>query len=175
MLTTELIGSAALADHGMVIEIRIVRRDEDGRRFRVLGASLSTTSHRSVRAAREAAEIEWRSRGATVTWRDSCGPRGDERSCYCCGVFLSDGAEARARYPDELCPACILEAVDEIGLPLRFGNTAMGGGFAATYVADGRPRDSHICYVRARKYWADEAHLGGIVVIPFERHLARTH
>ena len=73
------------------------------------------------------------------------------------------------RYPVYLCRECVGRAVDAAGRAVSLWNESLSGGFLATY-ADGSPapevtRD-RIVYVDGVRCHADEAHLGGIVVIP---------
>ena len=49
-----------------------------------------------------------------------------------------------------------------------FTNESVSGGFIAMYRDTGEIRDSHICYVDGHRCWADEAHMGGIVVSIYE-------
>ena len=72
------------------------------------------------------------------------------------------------RYPRYLCQACAAEAVDEAGRRLEFCNESIGGGFQAMIAATGEIRDSHVCFIRGVRCWADEARLGGIVIQPME-------
>ena len=76
-----------------------------------------------------------------------------------------------ARYPTAVCPACVGRAVDERGRPLRFYNRSLSGGFQAVYADTGdagigEERASHKCWIDGVRCWADEAHLGGVVVYP---------
>jgi hypothetical protein len=70
------------------------------------------------------------------------------------------------RYPDQLCEACVAQAVDAAGRPLRFGNLHFGGGFQAIHADDGTPHEGHECFVRGIRCHADEHRFGGIVVQP---------
>ncbi len=166
VLVTELVGAVRLTEVAG-FDLRIVRRD-DGRWCGLLGGSLDATPHESLDAARTVTEREWRRRGATVTWRSLHTPSAGELACFACGAVVAPTAESPARHPEKLCPACVLEAVDEDGRALAFANADASGGFIARY-ASGEPRAGHECFVRGRKCWADEARFGGIVVVPFER------
>jgi hypothetical protein len=70
------------------------------------------------------------------------------------------------RYPNAVCVPCHERAVDEHGRALRFSNIDITGGFRATVVENGELHESHICFIDGVRCWADEAYLGGIVVIP---------
>jgi hypothetical protein len=71
-----------------------------------------------------------------------------------------------ARYPTAVCAACVERAVDEHGRALRFYNQSLSGGFQAVCADTGEERASHECWIDGIRCWADEAHLGGIVVYP---------
>ncbi len=75
------------------------------------------------------------------------------------------------RYPDYLCSACVSRARSADGRPLAFYNISFSGGFVAKYadtdeLAD-EPTITHLTYVDGVRCWADEAHLGGIVLRPW--------
>jgi hypothetical protein len=81
-----------------------------------------------------------------------------QQSCPICGVIQ----RANPRYPRYLCRECADQAVDETGRRLHF--TSLGCGFQASYADTDELRDSHVCFVRGVRCWADEAHFGGIVI-----------
>ena len=83
-----------------------------------------------------------------------------EQTCPICSAVV----EPSPRYPSYICADCCRKAVDENGRPLGFGNVSFSGGFAAWYKDIEEERDSHICYIDGIKCWADEAHMGGIVI-----------
>lgn len=80
------------------------------------------------------------------------------QACPICGV----SQRSNPRYPRYLCHECAEQAVDEAGRLLRF--TGLGCGFQAAYADTGELRDSHVCFVRGVRCWANEAHFGGIVI-----------
>ncbi len=82
------------------------------------------------------------------------------QSCPICGA----GQTPNPRYPRYLCPDCATQALDETGRRLKFFNTHISGGFQAAYADTGELRDSHVCFVRGVRCWADEARFGGIVI-----------
>ncbi len=47
-----------------------------------------------------------------------------------------------------------------------FSNESLSGGFIAKYADTGEGRDSHVCFIDGVKCWADEAHMGGIIIQP---------
>ena len=77
------------------------------------------------------------------------------------------GVEQSARYPRYVCQDCYQRATDDAGRLLTFANVSFSGGFAALYRDTHEERDSHICYIDGIKCWADEAHMGGIVIQPY--------
>lgn len=84
----------------------------------------------------------------------------DDYRCPICGR----AGEYSPRYPHCVCVQCAHRAVDEHGRRLKFSNVAFSGGFEARYVDNDEIRDSHVCYVDGVRCFADEAHMGGIVV-----------
>jgi hypothetical protein len=89
-------------------------------------------------------------------------PESERHPCPICTTPLPTDA----RYPTAVCPACVERAVDEHDRPLRFYNRCLSGGFQAIYADTGEERASHECWIDGVRCWADEAHLGGIVVCP---------
>ena len=86
----------------------------------------------------------------------------DEQRCPICLTPVP----ASERYPRYVCDKCYKRAADEDGRPLTFTNVALSGGFAALYRDTREERDSHICFIDGIICWADEAHMGGIVIQP---------
>lgn len=84
----------------------------------------------------------------------------DDYRCPICGK----PGESSPRYPRHICVECGHRAVDENGRRLKFSNVSFSGGFEAKYVDNDEIRDSHVCYVDGIRCFADEAHMGGIVV-----------
>jgi len=81
--------------------------------------------------------------------------------CPICGMEVDDNP----RYPLAVCPHCASRAASADGRPLRFGNEALSGGFAAFYADTGEPYPGgHDCWIYGVKCYADEAHMGGIVI-----------
>ncbi len=69
------------------------------------------------------------------------------------------------RYPMAVCSSCVERAVDKNGRHLAFYNTSIFGGFEAMYSDTGDVHPSHECFIDGVRCWADEARMGGIVVI----------
>ncbi len=87
-----------------------------------------------------------------------------DQKCPICSTQVAFSA----RYPQYVCEACFMRAADEAGRPLRFANVSLSGGFAAIYSDTHEERESHICYINGLRCWADEAHMGGIVIQPYD-------
>lgn len=71
------------------------------------------------------------------------------------------------RYPNYVCENCSSESVSKDGRPLIFSNTAFTGGFKANFkdsLIEYKEESGHICFIKNIKCWAEEAHLGGIVI-----------
>jgi hypothetical protein len=86
---------------------------------------------------------------------------------YVCPVCGKSG-ERSPRYPKQICVECGKRATDGSGRPLEFSNESVSGGYVAWYRDTREPYESHICYVDGRTCWADEAHMGGIVVSVYD-------
>jgi len=86
---------------------------------------------------------------------------------YVCPICGKPG-ERSPRYPKYVCLDCAGRAADNKGRKLAFGNVSVSGGYVAWYQDSKEPYDSHICYVDGRTCWADEAHMGGIVVSVYD-------
>ena len=98
-----------------------------------------------------------------VRWRPDLAPLvPGEAACPICGA----PGPSSPRHPRRLCPACVLEATDAGGRPLRCFNTHLSGGLAGRYVDDGTPYPGDTCFVRGVPCRGAEAHFGGIVVEP---------
>jgi hypothetical protein len=72
------------------------------------------------------------------------------------------------RYPRYVCESCRRRVQDERGRPLTFSNESFSGGFVAIDPDTHEKSDNHICYVDGIKCWADEAHMGGIVIRTYD-------
>lgn len=147
--TTVAIGSGT--DHGHTVDLRVVR--DDVALFVVRNGVIDGpfTSEAEARAWCQRVE-------RNVTWRQRLTPAEGEAPCPTCGaprVFTT-------REPMAVCAACVFEAVDEEGFPVRFQNTAASGGFEAVHY--NRVSTQHACWVRGQKCHADEARFGGIVI-----------
>lgn len=81
--------------------------------------------------------------------------------CPICGTVM----DFNPRYPRAVCADCADRAQSEDGRRLVFGKVSLSGGFAATYADTGEPYPGgHECYIDGTRCYADEAHMGGIVI-----------
>jgi hypothetical protein len=80
--------------------------------------------------------------------------------CPICSIEI----EKSRRYPNCVCKGCSYRACDENGRLLKFFNIDLSGGFLSRYVDTNEKYESHLCYIKGVKCYADEAHFGGIVV-----------
>jgi hypothetical protein len=159
--TTVLIGEMTVlvpdVEEAFRFLVTVIRSEEQGT-FRILGAE---TDYPTLEAARAAAEVS-----APVVWRASTAPLPEEQGCFLCGHTLGRPMEARERHPKRLCQVCALEATDEHGRVVRFGNVDLRGGFRSVYADTGEEYGRHECFVRGVACMANEARFGGIVIEP---------
>lgn len=97
-----------------------------------------------------------------------------EVSRQICPLCAAD-VEPNVRYKNYICFDCCRKAVDENGRLLGFGNESFSGGFAAWYKDTNTTRDSHVCYIDGIQCWADEAHMGGIVIRRYDDMTPASH
>jgi len=86
---------------------------------------------------------------------------------YVCPICNKPG-ERSPRYPKCICVECGHRATDKAGWQVEFSNESVSGGYVAWYRDTREPYESHICYVYGKPCWADEAHMGGIVVSVYD-------
>jgi predicted amidophosphoribosyltransferase len=86
----------------------------------------------------------------------------NEQHCPVC----QKSVQPSQRYPHYLCTECASKAKSKDGRLLRFGNESWSGGFVASYADTGEPYPSHECYIEGIACYADEHHMGGIVIKP---------
>jgi hypothetical protein len=89
--------------------------------------------------------------------------------CPLCGTAVVPNV----RYRNYICFDCCRSAVDESGRKLSFGNQSLSGGFVAWYTETKEPRNTHVCYIDGVECWADEAHMGGIVIRVYDEEMKR--
>ena len=90
-----------------------------------------------------------------------------EQFCPICEAAV----EPNVRYRNYICFECCAKAVDETGRKLGFGNESFSGGFVAWYADTNETRESHLCYIDGIECWADEAHMGGIVIRVYDEQM----
>ena len=87
------------------------------------------------------------------------------QSCPVCGTV----SRQLERYPDQVCLWCVAWATDETGRGVLLFNASFSGGLDAQY-DDGTPASaaarSGRVLIGGRRYYAQEARFGGIVVLP---------
>lgn len=144
-------------DEPFVFLVVLVRSNVSGA-FQSFGAD---TEFRSLQEA----ELHAESFGP-IAWRASTEPLADEQACCRCGCTMGRLLEARERHPERLCSVCAVDAMDEHGRRLRFGNVDASGGFRSWYADTGEQYGRHQCFIDGAEYVADEARFGGIVLTP---------
>jgi hypothetical protein len=144
-------------DQEIVVMVVVLRATASGR-FRLLHGD-------GDYATVEEAEAQAGSAGS-ITWRPSCAPLAGEQPCWLCGCTMGRLREARERHPERLCEVCALDATDEQGRAVRFGNRDLSGGFRSWYADNGEDYGRHECMVGGQACWATEARFGGIVIAP---------
>jgi hypothetical protein len=164
--TTVRLGTGVISagEHTVELDVRVLL-DSDGRHRVLTGGTLSAplASLEAAVALAEAPEPRSREAAFVVQWRKEGAPfEPDERACPVCGAPVAHVS----RYPRRLCPACVLEATDQAGRPLRFANAELSGGMVAWYADDGAPYAGHECLVRGIPCRAHEQRMGGIAVQP---------
>src|SRR5262245_21636355 len=107
---------------GQVIQLGVrILRDSDGR-YRVLETTELSDPLPSLEAAVRHVEVGQpvpSDVSRVVRWRDDVAPLvPGEAACPICGAPVPSSS----RYPRQLCPACVVEATDAGGRPLRFFN-----------------------------------------------------
>lgn len=85
--------------------------------------------------------------------------------CPTCKRYVS----ASSRYPNYVCNKCISLATDKSGKAIEFHNTEPSGhGRSGRYKDNGKAYTFKTCYIKGIKCEADEAYMGGIVIISSE-------
>lgn len=70
-----------------------------------------------------------------------------------------------ARYPRAVCSACTAQCQSADGRRVSFANVGLSGGLAGRYVDSGEAYPLAECVVRGVGCRAEEAHLGGVVIL----------
>ena len=80
-----------------------------------------------------------------------------------CPICLA-AVDSRPRYPRYVCLACSQRATDASSRPVEFFNADLSGGIEGRYRDSHEPYEDQTCYIDGIESWADEAHMGGIVI-----------
>lgn len=86
-----------------------------------------------------------------------------QQHCSACNRYVQHST----RYPNYACAKCVSKAVDENGEAISFFNiTEDGHGCQGKLMASSQLTRSKTCFIKGIKFKADEAYLGGIVLLP---------
>ncbi|HMI02486.1 MAG TPA: hypothetical protein VK541_08400 [Pedobacter sp.] len=86
-----------------------------------------------------------------------------QQHCPACNRYV----KYSERYPNYACAKCTAKAVDKNGETITFFNTTFDGhGCQGKLIATDTLTSSKICFIKGIKFRADEAYLGGIVLLP---------
>lgn len=148
------IGRFTVPGHGS-FELRILQ-EADSSFYVLWGGPRVIGPHATAEIARAHA-----CKDTAIEWRGHTKPCDGEVPCPICAAPVVKST----RYPRHVCGACIAEAVDRQGRPVRFANTELlGHGFCATLLDGSETEEPHDCYIRGVRCRADEAYFGGIAV-----------
>ncbi|PUZ20899.1 hypothetical protein GA0116948_11820 [Chitinophaga costaii] len=89
--------------------------------------------------------------------------------CFICEAALP----FNPRYPVRLCEDCIGKAVNVKGEKLTFYNEGISGGFQSYNQATKTYGKEHACLVGGYPCYANEAYMGGIVLVPTEDAISK--
>ncbi|RYY55755.1 MAG: hypothetical protein EOO09_09210 [Chitinophagaceae bacterium] len=87
---------------------------------------------------------------------------GNDSNCFTCNREIPYST----RYPERLCELCMKVAVNRDGQKLSFSNESLSGGFVSYNESTRVNGKEHTCYVKGYECHADEAYMGGIVLVP---------
>ncbi len=79
-----------------------------------------------------------------------------------------------ARYPRAICSMCAKQATTRDGRAVEFFNEGMGGGLCARLVETQQWIDDYECLVNGVRCRAEEARMGGVVVLALADDKANT-
>lgn len=86
-----------------------------------------------------------------------------QQHCPACNRYVKHST----RYPKYACGKCISKAVDEKGRAVSFFNTTEDGhGCQGMLVETNEIIKSMTCFIKGMRFEAEEAYLGGIVLLP---------
>jgi predicted RNA-binding Zn-ribbon protein involved in translation (DUF1610 family) len=83
--------------------------------------------------------------------------------CPSCNRYV----HVSTRYPNYACRKCVDKAVDSKGRRVAFYNITLDGhGCQGRLVDSEKFVRSNICYIKGIKFRAEEAYMGGIILLP---------
>lgn len=85
-----------------------------------------------------------------------------QQKCPACKRFVRPSE----RYPNYACRSCVEKAVDKKGRRVAFYNITMDGhGCQGILVDTNKFTRSRICFINGIEFTAEEAYMGGIVLV----------
>ncbi|MBB6273557.1 hypothetical protein HDF26_004017 [Pedobacter cryoconitis] len=86
-----------------------------------------------------------------------------QQHCPACNRYV----QYSTRYPNYACAKCVSKAVDKKGEAIAFFNvTSDGQGCQGKLLATNKSTSSKSCFIKGIDFKAEEAYLGGIVLLP---------
>src|SRR5687768_12477534 len=78
--------------------------------------------------------------------------------------ICAEAVDYNPRYPQQVCRRCSERATDDLGRAVEYSNIDLTGGICARYKDTHERYNGQVCYIDGIQCWADEAHMGGIVI-----------
>lgn len=86
-----------------------------------------------------------------------------QQHCPACNRYV----QHLTRYPNYACAKCVSKAVDDKGRAISFFNVTMDGhGCQGMLVETKELVKSNVCFIKGSRFEAEEAYLGGVVLLP---------
>lgn len=86
-----------------------------------------------------------------------------QQHCPACNRYVQHST----RYPNYACARCVSKAVDSKGRTVRFFNTTEDGHECQGMLVETKELvKSKVCSINGIRFEAEEAYLGGIVLLP---------
>lgn len=89
--------------------------------------------------------------------------------CPICSRYV----KVSTRYPNYVCAKCKELAVDKNGQKVAYQNTSIDGHGCEGIVVETKEITSNTCFIKGYKIRVEEAYLGGVVFLPFEKSKAK--
>jgi hypothetical protein len=87
----------------------------------------------------------------------------DQQHCPACNRYV----RYSSRYPQYACDKCMHKAVDQDGRRIAFYNTTFDGHGCQGFLFDSNvATDSSECFIKGIRFKAEEAYMGGVVLLP---------